>query len=293
MESKTILNTAYTFDDRVILLANFLKDYITEPGVEIEAKIGHFRFSKASPLISHITLLDYQTTPFTFESSMNPQYFQSLLAYMKTVGHQAETKETQDHLYNCNERFAKVRKTCDAASQEVIEIVKKSKLFDLNFLVNTATGMGFRISANREEPLEAVNPALRFSGTRHKSRSSFQLKYLCLDMTKAKMDGHEQPSFEIELEIKDVDFVRQHAETFQNGGDLGPLLGIANKVWNNILALVQFNAPAPRPVWKRDHEFQQFDKRRSEVYEGVVGGVKPVIGDYLFQLSAEVQAAVE
>lgn len=293
MESKTILNTPYTFDDRVILLANFLSDYITEPGVEIEAKIGHFRFTKAVPQISHITLLDYQTTPFTFESSMSPQYFQSLLAFMIAAGHQPEVKDTQDHLYNCNERFAKIRKTCQAATQEVLEISKKTKLFDLNFLVNAANGMGFRISANREEILESVNPALRYSGSRFKNRHAFQIKYLELDMTKAKMEGHEQQSYEVELEIKDVEFVRLHAEAFQNGGDFAPLLGIANKVWNNILALVQFNAPAPRPIWKKDHEFQQFDQRRSVAYEAAVGAVKPVIGDYMFNVAAELQAAME
>mmetsp|Transcript_949 Transcript_949/g.2278 ORF Transcript_949/g.2278 Transcript_949/m.2278 type:complete len:294 (-) Transcript_949:4663-5544(-) len=293
MESKTILNTPYTFDDRVILLANFLSDYITEPGVEIEAKIGHFRFTKAAPQISHITLLDYQTTPFNFESSMNPQYFQSLLGFMISAGHQPVVSDTADHLYNCNERFAKVRKTCNPVTQDVIEVTKKTKLFDLNFLVNASTGMGFRISANREEILDAVNPAHRFSGTRLKNRHSFALKYLELDMTKAKMEGHEQQSYEVELEIKDVEFVKQHAEVFQTGADLGPLLGIANKVWNNILALVQFNAPAPRPVWKKDHEFQQFDQRRTVAYEGAVGCVKPVIGDYLFHVAAELQAAME
>jgi len=154
-EKVTLLGSSYANDDRVALLANFLADYLADSDIEIEAKVGSYRFKEVPPRVSHITLLDPRATPFSFQSSVDPRYFDTLQNTLRTRGLKESISHTEDLIYDCNEHFAKERKTVDTATQTVVECSHKAKLYDLNFLLNPDSCLGIRISANKEYRLPA------------------------------------------------------------------------------------------------------------------------------------------
>ncbi|CAG9333965.1 unnamed protein product [Blepharisma stoltei] len=281
MESRTALGNPYYSDDRVILLANFLAEYLVEPGIEIEAKIGNFIFQEEKPDFKQISMIDLQRYRGRFESDISALTFISLMEKLKENSVPFTFIETEDTLYSSKKKNSKIRQTINS-NNEVIATIEKSRLADINFLINPTTGLGFRISANTEINLEEIPQESSVSAIRKKARHSFRYQYLELDFTEASMGGKK--SFEVELEIADVPFVKNHVDSFLSGKDRNSLLGIANKIWNNVLAMAYHRPKAPLPHIKENEEVL---KARNEKYESHWGNTHPVIGDYLYEIILE------
>lgn len=288
MTSKTILGTDYQIDDRIKLLANFLSDYSMEPNIEIEAKVGIFHFNRVIPNFSHVTLLDHASTPFRFESNLPETLFQSIMDKLAELNRKFEYHEMEDHIYSASGN-SKLRRVISSDGQ-ILRVEKKTSLYSLNFLVNPATGMGFRITASKEELIEDIPPTAKCNLIRHKKRHSFPFDYLSLDFTKVEVPSRKNGSgvsHELEFEISDINFVRKHVEDYQTNVNKNYLLGIAQKIYYNVLSLATFNAPAPRPAWEGDLEFQRFEDERKKIYTDSLGYVQPIVGDYMFSICQE------
>lgn len=285
VEKVTLLGSPYANDDRVVLLANFLADYLADSDIEIEAKVGTYRFREMTPRVSHITLLDPRATPFSFQSSVDPRYFDTLQHTLRSRGLKESVSHTEDLVYDCNEPFAKERKTVETATQTVVECSHKAKLYDLNFLLNPDSCLGIRISANKEYRLPA-EPTGKFLLSRVKHRSSFAYEYFSLDMTKVLQQRTE--TCEVELEISDPNFVRGFVGPFLNGADRNSLFSIAHKFWQNALALAQYRAPLPAPVWRgADAEVRVLEANQQAVFRQVFSSEPPLVGDYLYTVARE------
>lgn len=287
VEKLSLLGTRYANDDRVELLANFIAHYLSESDIEIEAKVGYYRFKGPTPRVSHITLLDTASTHFSFESSVDKQYFESLQQEVRKRGLKETPSHTEDMVYSCNEPMAKERKTVNLATEphSVLECSHKAKLYDLNFLMNPDSGLGIRISANKEYRLTS-EPTGKFLLSRIKQRSSFAYEYFSLDLTKVQQG--RSSSCEVELEICDPDFVRRFLEPFRNGSDRGPLYSIAHKFWQNALALAQHRATQPVPVWRgSDADLRVLEANQQALFHQVFGSAPPLLGDYLYTVARE------
>lgn len=279
--SRTVLGTPYREDDRVILIAHFISEHFTNPGIEIEAKIGTFGFSNGNMFIPHISEIDMRRSEGRFESSLQPLMFFSLLDRLKNVCREFTYEETEDSLYTCSGRDNKIRQTV-GANNEILATIKKSKIADKNFLLNLS-GLGIRISANYEENLEKIPDGSKFSVLRQKKRHAFRYQYLEIDMTEVVMNN--KPSYELEIEIADFSFVKTHVDNYISGADKGGLIAIARKIWQNALSL---SFHKPRAIVARVSEKTEVLEKRNQAYIKHIGPVTPIIGDYLYCLSNEI-----
>ena len=282
--SKTILGVPYREDDRVILISKFIADHLTTPNVEIEAKIGTFKFSESIPAFSHIIELDLSRYGGRFESSLQPLMFYSLLDYLRHIIKEFIYEETEDSLYTCQGRDSKIRQTVNK-NNEIISVIKKSKIAEKNFLLNSF-GSGIRISANYEEKLDEVPQESRFSVMRKKKRHAFRYQYLEVDMTEVSMNN--KLSYELEIEIVDFSFVKTHVDNFISGIDKGGLVGISRKIWQNALALAFHTPKASVPKIQENKDYME---ERDRLYAAFIGPIRPVIGDYLYCISKEKENA--
>ena len=281
-----MLGRPYEQDDRVVLLANFLADYFSESNIEIEAKVGTYRFKQRAPRVSHITLLDPTATPFSFQSSVDENYFNSLQLALRSRRLPETSATTEDLIYEGREQLAKERKTIDPTTQDVLEVSYKARLYDLNFLINPDSGLGIRISANKEYAIDDISPGRKFVLSRRKQRTSFTFEYLRVDMTTVQQ--RQDKACEVEMEIADAGFVRQFVEAYRTKTDRHSLFAIANKFWQNALALAQYHAKEPTPVWSGvQAELRTWVESQHEVYREGIGSVMPLLGDYLYTVARE------
>ena len=282
--SKTILGTPYREDDRVIVIAQFISEHLTTPGIEIEAKIGFLKISDNFPTFPHIVEVDLHKYNGRFESSLQPLMFYSILDQLKHTYKDFTYEETEDSLYTFHGKDTKIRQTV-GKNNEVISVIKKTKIDDKNFLINSR-GVGIRISANYEETLTEIPEGSRFSVIRKKKRHAFRYQYLEIDMTEVSMNN--KLSYELEIEIVDFNFVKLHVDNFVSGTDRGGLVGISRKVWQNVLALAFHK---PKAFIPRIQENKEFMEERESAYQQFNGPVRPVIGDYLYCIAKEKQNA--
>lgn len=282
--SKTALGTPYREDDRIVLLAQFISDYYTSPNVEIELKIGTFFLNSSTQQISHITEIDMQNTQGRFESSLQPLMFFSLLELLKITCPSFIFLETEDSLYTCSDRNSKIRQSV-GPNNEIIATIKKTRIADKNFLLNTY-GSGIRISANIEEGVEKIPEESKFYVLRKKKRYSFRHLYLNIDLTEVTMNN--KALYEAEIEIVDFAFVKAYASNFLLGIDKGGLIAIARKIWQNALALSYHK---PKAMVIKVPEKLEFMEDRERVYKKFIESVFPLIGDYLFCIAKELANA--
>jgi hypothetical protein len=280
MESRTIFGFPYREDDRVISITAFIAEHLTHPGVEIEAKVGSFRFKNESFAVPHILEIDSGSKAACFESSLQPLMFYSLLDSLKACCKDFVITETEDHLYTCSDRDSKIRQSVSRTG-EVLSVIKKTRLADKNFVLNSG-GLGLRVSANLEENLESLPENSKFSIMRKKKRFAFRYSYLEIDMTEVIMNN--KASFELEIEIVDFNFVRSHVENFNSGKDKGSLIGISRKIWQNALALAFHK---PKATVFKTQENSEIIKARDDAYGLFIGEVRPLIGDYLYCCALE------
>lgn len=227
MESRTALGNPYYSDDRVILVANFLAEYLNEPGIEVEAKIGKFTFHGETPDIKQMSMIDLGKYRGKFESDSNSITFISLMEKLKENRIPFQFIETEDTLYSGSSNKSKIRQSINKEN-EIVATIEKTRLNDINFLINPATGLGFRISANTEIVLPEIPDNVSVSAVRKKARHAFRYQYLEFDFTEALMNNKK--TYEIELEIADVPFVKNHVDNYISGKDRNSLIGIANKI---------------------------------------------------------------
>lgn len=278
--SKTILGFPYREDDRVLNITNFVAEYLNNPNVEIEAKLGYFKSHENGFNVLHIQEFDPQKTGARFESSLQPLMFFSLLDSLKLACKEVTYTETEDHLYTCPGRDSKIRQTVNCNS-EIIAIIKKTKIADKNFLLN-CSGTGIRISANYEETLSEIPENSKFSIMRKKKRHAFRYQYLEVDLTEVSMNN--KLTYEVEIEIVDFEFVKKHVENFVIGREKGVLVGICRKIWQNALSL-SFHKPRASVV--KVEENRQIMEERELAYQMHYGVTRPAIGDYLYCCALE------
>ncbi|OMJ78617.1 hypothetical protein SteCoe_21542 [Stentor coeruleus] len=280
--SRTALGTPYREDDRIVLLAQFISEYYTSPNIEIEVKIGTFFLNSSTQQISHISEINMQNIPGRFESSLQPLMFFSLLELLKITCPNFIFFETEDSLYTCSDRNSKIRQTI-GQNNEIIAIIKKTRIADKNFLINSH-GSGIRISANIEEGIDKIPEESKFYVLRKKKRYSFRHLYLVIDLTEVSMNN--KVFYEAEIEIVDFPFVKTHANNFLLGLDKGGLIGIARKIWQNSLALSYHK---PKAMVVRVSENLELMEDRERVYKKFIGSDFPLIGDYLFCIAKELE----
>lgn len=145
--------------------------------------------------------------------------------------------------------------------------------------MNATTGEGFRFSANTERILTEIPPNAPFQMSRTKNRHSFNIKYLRLDLTTARM-GNNAPTHEIELEIGDISFVRN----LQHRNDL---IGVADKLWQNTISL--FNPQPIQTFWREELASHTLSATQESIYNEKIGGPMPEIGDYIFEMAEKNQ----
>ena len=202
--SKTVLGLPYQEDDRVLIIAKFISENLINADTEIELKIGKFKFYQGTPCFSHAVEIDLKKYEGRFESSLQPLMFTSLLETLKSLHKDFTYTETQDFMYNSQERDTKIRQTI-GQNQEVLSVIRKSKIAEKNFLVDQS-GLGLRISANYEEKILEIPEGAKMSVMRKKKRYAFRYQYLEIDLTEVgetrEDDNEEEHNLIVQEEQK-------------------------------------------------------------------------------------------
>jgi hypothetical protein len=159
---------------------------------------------------------------------------------------------------------------------ELSAIQEKFTLHSLDFLVDPATGLGFRISANIERNLDEKPPNVKYMTSRRKIRESLKIEYFQLDLTTVHPENKADKNAEIELEIIDIPWLRSVNEK--------ELIHVATKYWNSVFGMLPEKHSVPAMPWDESNGFFIAQQRQSRVYEQGIGGPQPVIGDYLSEM---------
>ncbi|KAJ2338230.1 mRNA-capping enzyme subunit beta, partial [Coemansia sp. RSA 2618] len=184
-------------EDIVRVVADFIYTHMKDrKNIEIEGKLGRLVDKRTGqrislPVVSETALSDDKNT--RFESNMTVQQhamFNKLLNQRVDETRRADfrgsrveyrhTKEI-DHFYRMN--GTRVRVTRDKETGEVLDVITKIKVADLN-IFSPRTKLDIRITINEEQPMEmpdteANKPILE----RHKDRLSYKQDLWSFDLT--------------------------------------------------------------------------------------------------------------
>ncbi|WVW78923.1 hypothetical protein I302_100886 [Kwoniella bestiolae CBS 10118] len=192
--------------------------------VEIEIKLGiltlpdHQGPSRRIRLPTQSEMIvppDYPLGPF--QATMHPQQHKTLNNLLNQAAqssvnlspeqgrvHFSRSKLT-DSFHGAGGRNGKVRVSRSRETGEVVEVVKKRRVADLNVYCPGAA-FDWRISVNVEEPYEM--PETPPNMTRDKDRASYRHQVCQVDLTHVMSRENPQSrpvsSFELEIEVRDV-----------------------------------------------------------------------------------------
>ncbi|KAJ2389597.1 mRNA-capping enzyme subunit beta [Coemansia sp. RSA 2611] len=202
---ETNLFGARPAEDIVRVVADFMYTHMKDrKNIEIEGKLGRLVDRRTGqrlslPVVSEAALADDKNT--RFESNMTQQQhakFNQLLNQRVDETRRAEFRGARveyrhtreiDHFYRIN--GTRVRVTRNKETGEVLQVITKSKIADLN-IYSPRTKLDIRITINEERPLEipdteANKPILE----RHKDRLSYRQDIWSVDLTQVVSPEHE------------------------------------------------------------------------------------------------------
>ncbi|THV03054.1 mRNA triphosphatase CET1 [Dendrothele bispora CBS 962.96] len=186
--------------------------------VEVEAKIGVLKDRGGQRLFLPVlveTILRPDTVDCRFESNMTAhqhKHYNGLLNKLKITssqpGYASGTPLEYNHLYLVDSFYpsetgsdkSKIRVTRDEKTGNVVEVMKKIRLGDLN-VVSPRWATDWRVSVNLEVPVS--HPLGSATHTRRKDRMSYTHEEFVIDLTQvtSTSGGTQEVLHELEVEI--------------------------------------------------------------------------------------------
>ncbi|KAK7469028.1 mRNA-capping enzyme subunit beta [Stygiomarasmius scandens] len=210
-------------DEFIKEIADFIHHMIsTKPPdvngkVEVEAKIGVLKERGGQRIYLPVlveTILRPEGVDCRFESNMTPhqhKHYNNLLNKLKITssqsGYASSTPVEYNHLYLVDSFYPsetsdreKVRVTRDEKTGNVVEVMKKIRLGDLN-IFSPQRSADWRVSVNLEVPVS--HPVGSATHTRRKDRLSYSHEEFVIDLTQVTSNsgGSHEVLHELEVEI--------------------------------------------------------------------------------------------
>ena len=226
-------------DDRLMVLTEFFRaSLLSKPATatghpEIEARMGRYslneKLSAEETALGNIMLsMGYlQVLPFKqegqkpiknlfrFTSGIREDHFHFLKGLFDDTSstHGSGVKNRgksvlADKIYSNG-----VRETTDTATGNVTEVIEKTNRNDIN-LHNR--GQDIRITSSieqKQKPTATKGATVKY--TRTKTRYSYDYEYMGFDLTHVKVSNEAKPTYEVELEVRDVGFLVKHTNDIQ------------------------------------------------------------------------------
>eukprot|EP00455_Lapot_gusevi_P003400 TRINITY_DN11394_c0_g1_i4.p1 TRINITY_DN11394_c0_g1~~TRINITY_DN11394_c0_g1_i4.p1 ORF type:complete len:364 (-),score=55.77 TRINITY_DN11394_c0_g1_i4:28-1119(-) len=236
-------------DDVVEAIKAFFARYAAYPDVEFEGKFGIFQAkaagaSRYDPKVTTMAVLDSTRPDYFFKAEVEPALFQSVNRMMnqRVQSYSSLVKCTftteHDQFHHDKTRVSKDR------HGNVLRCIRKHRLEDLN-IYSPTTGLDFRISASSEEPAPEPHTPCHYQRT--KNRISYAFEIWRLDMTEVfffagDLNQNVQPTYEIELEILDMQCLRTEFDKYQRGQQ-NYFHTLARSFLANLKTLAMFSNP--------------------------------------------------
>lgn len=237
-------------------MIKFLDEALDHQNVEIEGKLGALvvpsgysatgrdeRLQLDGAVVHNLVALTPSTTPsrFRFRSGLPAEMFMRLQDLLTRRQQASEHKyrgklrrgksplairrtesHTVDRFYSLGNGH-EVRVTSPYGKlDEVIECMTKQVVSHVEFL---SPGGGkcpdFRLSAKTEQPLPTPADLSSPTRTREKKRVSFSYYYWSFDVTEVREVRSRQPSYEVEVEISDIPWLRAERDKYRQGKQNG------------------------------------------------------------------------
>ncbi|KAL1914671.1 uncharacterized protein VTP21DRAFT_8082 [Calcarisporiella thermophila] len=208
-------------DETVRAVGDFLYGYVDRPNVEIEAKLGVLIDKRTNERIQLPvmveTILSKDDRWLRFESNMSldqHRNFNQILnkRVLETQsseyrGAKVQYKHTRERDRYFEQNGKKVRVTTDQKSGELVAVVEKVRLANLN-VYSPGTQLDFRISVNLEIPREVPHGNCTYE--RNKDRLSYRHQIWQFDLTQVKIgeqraNSSVPPELMHELEVEFAD----------------------------------------------------------------------------------------
>lgn len=265
-EHVTILGVPPLVDDRVRNLVNFILQHVTEPGIEVEAKLGvllekykEVRATELVPVICETPLRPEQAADTRFESAVHHSFFAHLNAELNgrveaTAANTDPTTRVQYLRTREQDLFwpGKIRETrridrdpvSGAETFERIRVQRKTRLGDLNFMCPFSL-LDARYSASKEATVSLPNNGGPDpSRKRMKERISYKFESLSVDITAVETTDPEagmynHPTHEIEVEVDTSANLHGEVEKYRAGDPSSQLFRIATSLVNTVRLLME------------------------------------------------------
>jgi mRNA capping enzyme, beta chain len=266
-EHITILGVPPLVDDRVRNLVNFILQHVTEPGIEVEAKLGTLfqkyedvRATTFVPVLCETPLRPELSTDTRFESAVHHTFFAHLNAELNSrVEATAAGQDPATRVQYLRTREldlfwpGKVRETrrinrdpvSGAETHELIRVQRKTRLGDLNFVCPFSL-LDVRYSASKEATMPLPNNGNGDDPPRRrvKERISYKFEFLSVDITAVETTDPEaglfnHPTHEIEVEIDPSANLFGEVQKYQAGDPSSQLFRIATSLVNTVRLLLE------------------------------------------------------
>jgi len=288
-------------EDNVRILSDFLYRHCQTPDVEIEGKLGLlFHPKKGSRVhidgVRQLIAVQKDEIPETsFAAEIDLNMFRHLnedLLQRRYLDDQAKAKQHNARPYWT---YTRVRETdkfytvgtdrvrvSTNASGEVTACVVKEKIEHLDFYHGKPKSIDFRISANRERKVVDL-PKNEPDQIRRKDRLSYRFDLWKIELTKVELyngvtkSGHEplhgwdrptQTSYEVEVEIRHLDYLKQEAVKVSEGRQPNDFVRMAAAFLDQMRTLSLYAWPGQMPPgWKAPaavHMPQQMQQQQQQ-----------------------------
>lgn len=265
-EQSTILGVPPLVDDRVRVLVNFILQHVTEPGIEVEAKLGvliekykQVRATDLVPVICETPLRPEQASDTRFESAVHHTFFAHLNAELNqrvdATGIGEDLKARVMYVRTKEIDFfwpGKIRETrrfvrdpaTGEESYERVRVQRKTRLGDLNFMCPFNL-LDVRYSASKEADVSLPsNNGPDPRRQRAKERISYKFECLSVDITAVETTDPEAGLFkntthEIEVEIDESADLFGEVQKYRAGDPDSQLFRIASSLVNTVRLLME------------------------------------------------------
>lgn len=266
-EQNTILGVPPLVDDRVRVLVNFILQHVTEPGIEIEAKLGiliekykQVRAVDLVPVVCETPLRPEQASDTRFESAVHHTFFAHLNSELNHrvdatgIGDDPKTKVMYLRTKEIDFFWpGKVRETRKCVRDPVtgsetykrIRVQRKTRLGDLNFMCPFNL-LDVRYSASKEDSDVSLpmNNAPDPRRQRAKERISYKFESLSVDITAVETTDPEAglfgtPTHEIEVEVDESADLYGEVQKYRAGDPESQLFRIASSLVNTVRLLME------------------------------------------------------
>lgn len=218
-------------DDRLLAVTSFFRNALAKkptagPGKpEIEARMGHYccnnDLSKEEKVMGQMMLsCGYlQILPFSAWRDMKnffrfvPGIREDHFVFLRNLFEEAAKIPScqvinKGHTLTLDTTYSNhMRVTKNLTTNLIIESIEKVNRTDLNI---QNSGRDIRITSSIEQVQKAGGrdtKGLKVSLTRKKSRYSYDYEFMGFDLTQVKFSNDPNPTYEVEMEVRDVDYL--------------------------------------------------------------------------------------